>query len=55
MNEWREICSAYARKVNAKLLFVNEDSFGIEYPDGTLRHIYVDELVELLGGSYGTC
>lgn len=48
MEEWGSICRAYCKKVNAKLLFVNVDSFGAEFPDGSHRHIYADELVELL-------
>ena len=32
----------------AELVFVNESSMGLEYPDGTLRHIYIDELEALL-------
>ena len=50
MGEWKEICKAYAKKVNADLLFVNETSFGIQLPSGELQHIYIDELVHLLGG-----
>lgn len=45
---WREICNQYAKKINAKLLFVNEESFGVEMSDGSIRHIYIDELQEIL-------
>ena len=48
MAEWGAICRAYCEKVNARLLFVNVSSFGAAFPDGTFRHIYADELVELL-------
>lgn len=49
MNDWKQIAKAYARKVGAELLFVNENSFGIEYPDGTMRHIRIEDLADLLG------
>ena len=48
MEEWKEICNAYAKKINAKLLFVNETSFGIQLHNGELQHIYIDELVNIL-------
>jgi len=47
-SEWCEVCEAFAKKVGAQLLFVNGDNFGICYPDGTLAHIYADELAEIL-------
>lgn len=50
MDEWGRICAAYCRKANAELLFVNTDSFGVQYGDGTLRHIYADELAQILDG-----
>lgn len=50
MGEWEQICKAYARKVGAELIFVNETSFGIQTKDGELRHIYIDELYSMLGG-----
>lgn len=48
MKEWTEICQAYCNKVGAELLFVNQSDFGCEMPNGELRHIYADELAELL-------
>ena len=48
MKEWEAICRAFAKKQGAKLVFVNENSMGLEYPDGVLQHIYIDELVEYL-------
>lgn len=48
MDEWKWICRVFCRKHNAKLLFVKEDSFGMEMEDGSLHHIYMDELVEIL-------
>lgn len=48
MGEWKAICRAYARKVDAELVFVNETSFGIQFKDGTCQHIYIDELAEIL-------
>lgn len=50
MDEWRRICAAYCAKANAELLFVNSDNFGVQYQDGTFRHIYADELVQILDG-----
>ena len=48
MAEWAQVCKAYCEKVGATLLFVNMDNFGCEYADGTLAHIYADELAEIL-------
>ncbi len=53
MGEWTEICAAYCKKVNAELLFVNINSFGVQYPDGALRHIYADELAQILSEQKG--
>lgn len=53
MAEWTQICAAYCKKVNAELLFVNISSFGAQYPDGSLRHIYADELAQILGVEEG--
>ena len=32
MKEWEAICRAFAKKQGAKLVFVNENSMGLEYP-----------------------
>lgn len=48
MKDWREICVAFAKKINATLLFVNDTSCGVELKDGTFKHIYIDELQEYL-------
>lgn len=53
MAEWTQICAAYCKKVNAELLFVNINSFGVQYPDGTLCHIDADELAQILGVEEG--
>ena len=50
MDDWKQICRAFAKKYNAKLLFVNETSCGLEFKDGTMKHIYIDEMVDILGG-----
>ena len=50
MYDWRMICRAWCKKNNATLLFVKSDSFGCQFPDGTFQHIYIDELVDMLGG-----
>ena len=49
MDDWKQIARTYARKVGAELLFVNDTSFGIEYPDGQMQHIRVEDLADLLG------
>ena len=48
MKEWREICQAFANKFGYKLLFVNEESCGVETKDGQFMHIYADEMAEFL-------
>lgn len=49
MPEWRMICQTWAKKHNAELIFVNNQSFGVEI-NGQLQHIYIDELAEMLKG-----
>lgn len=46
--EWKAIVSDFCKEVNAELLFINEGdfSFGVDYGDCTLQHIYPDELYE---------
>lgn len=51
MNEWKDICRAFARREGAELLFVNEASMGLAYADGSLRHIYIDELANILNNN----
>ena len=46
--EWYEVCKAFAKKENAKLLFVNDNSCGIETKSGRLLHIYADEMQRIL-------
>lgn len=48
MEEWRQVCEAYSKKVNAELLFVNDYDFGLQYADGQFGHIYADELEGIL-------
>lgn len=48
MHEWEAICKAFAKKVGAELLFVNHESCGIQYPNGELQHVYIDDMVEFL-------
>lgn len=48
MRDWRKVCAAFAEKHNLQLLFVNETSCGVQYPDGSFGHIYIDEMVEYL-------
>ena len=49
MPEWKRICKTWARKHNAELIFVDNQSFGVEI-NGQLQHIYIDELAEMLKG-----
>ena len=48
MKDWEEICRAFAKKVGAKLVFVNSTSCGIELSDGSFKHIYIDEMQDYL-------
>ena len=47
-DDWKAICSAFAKKVGAELLFVNESSCGLEYPNGSFSHIYIEEMAEYI-------
>jgi len=48
MNDWKRICEAFADKFGYRLLFVNETSCGVELKDGSFKHIYIDEMQEIL-------
>lgn len=48
MEEWTQICGSYCKKADVELLFVNIDNFGVQYRDGTVRHIYAEELAQIL-------
>ena len=48
MKEWREICEKFAERFGYKLLFVNEVSCGVELSDGQFKHIYAEEMAEIL-------
>lgn len=48
MADWNAICKAFAKREGATLLFTNENSMGLEYPNGTFRHIYIEELANIL-------
>lgn len=48
MKEWEEICRAFAKKIGAKLVFVNSTSCGLELKDGSFKHIYIDEMQNYL-------
>ena len=48
MDSWKQICKAYADKVGADLLFVNNTSCGLAWDDGRLQHLYIDEMTEIL-------
>lgn len=48
MSDWRAICKAFAKKYGYTLLFVNENSCGVELKDGSFKHISIEELAEIL-------
>ena len=48
MSDWRQICKAFADKIDAELLFVNETSCGVQYKDGSFGHILVEDMMEYL-------
>ena len=50
MNDWKQICRAFAKKQNAELVFVNSTSCGIQTKDGEFHHIYIDEMASILKG-----
>lgn len=53
MKEWREICEAFAHIFGYTLLFVNEESCGVELKDGSFKHLYAEEMAELLRRATG--
>lgn len=42
--EWEEVCKEFCKQIGAELLFVNDDNFGYQDKDGSLVHMYADEL-----------
>lgn len=48
MSEWKSICKEWCRQNGATLLFVNNTGFGCEMSNGQLRHIYIDEFMDML-------
>ena len=50
MGDWREICNAYAKKIGAEVIFVNNCSCGLELSNGQFAHIYIEDMLERLGG-----
>lgn len=48
MRDWRAICKTFAEKFGYKLLFVNEESCGVELKDGSFKHIYASEMADML-------
>jgi len=51
--ELNEIARAYARRIGAKLLYVNADcgKFGVELKSGDFKNIYFSDLERLLEGN----
>lgn len=50
MEDWKAICNAYAKKIGAEVIFVNECSCGLELSNGQFAHIYIEDMLERLGG-----
>ena len=48
MEDWKQICQAFAKRFGYKLLFVNDESCGVELEDGSFKHIYAEEMAEIL-------
>ena len=48
MSEWKTICKAFAKKVGAELVFVNDTGMGLMFPNGDMQHIYIDEMMDML-------
>ena len=48
MKDWEEICKAFAKKMGWELLFVNEQSCGLQDKNENFHHIYIEEMVEYL-------
>lgn len=48
MPDWKEICRAFADKIDAELLWVNETSCGVQYKDGSFGHILIEDMMEYL-------
>ena len=47
-SDWHKICEMFARRFGYKLLFVKDVSCGVELPNGQFKHIYAEEMAELL-------
>jgi hypothetical protein len=48
--DWKAICHAYAKKIGAEVIFVNDCSCGLELSNGQFAHIYIEDMFERLGG-----
>ena len=46
MDEWKDICNAYTKKKNAKLVFTNANGCGLEYEDGQMIHVSIESMIE---------
>lgn len=49
MPDWNAICRAFAKREGAKLLFVNNTSCGLQYPDETMVHVSIADMAAYLG------
>jgi hypothetical protein len=48
MSDWEQIAKKFAEVSGGKLMFVNNTSLGIEWPNGQFSHLYIDEVYERL-------
>lgn len=48
MTEWTDVCQAFAKRQNAKLVYVNNTSCGLEYSDGTHLHVTIQGMLDFL-------
>ena len=51
MADWKAICHAYAKRIGADVIFVNNCSCGLELTNGQFTHIYIEDMMERLGGT----
>ena len=48
MEEWKQICNAFAKKLNAELVFVNNTSCGLQFANGEMAKYSVERMAEIL-------
>ena len=48
MEEWKQICNAFAKKLNAEIVFVNNTSCGLQFANGEMAKYSVERMAEIL-------